>query len=458
VQDAIQSFAASIAALVQGHGVLLTLGVVTLLSHVFTVDYPDRKGVSTAGVPLCIAAATLGAPAAAAIAAAAHLAAALVRGRRGWQRFAWSLTWGVATLAGAEAGLAGWLAGPTLGLPLFVVLFIVISTALQYGAEVLHVRYTGQAAPLPRVDPPTSLMLIPITIVLLVVEGTGRDNALLLATGSFVGLLVVVRSAINVATLNAELGRAMSELEQQRTLLAETLEQNREFGQIVSHDLRGPLTAIMGYAELQLRGLQQAGFAEGVRHAQRILHNGRRMIRLIDSLSVSSQEETTEPLADAAPVNATSLVETVVNELQPLAGDQEVTLVFDRPIANSIIVTSERMVREILENLISNAIKYTPGGGHVNVSLRPTPRWLEFGVRDVGIGISTADQQRLFTRFFRSEAPEVRAREGTGVGLALTRSLVRRLGGEIRVESELGRGSYFLVSLPVNDHSGELCA
>ena len=107
------------------------------------------------------------------------------------------------------------------------------------------------------------------------------------------------------------------------------------------------------------------------------------------------------------------------------------------------------MVREIAENLLSNAIKYSREGGRVSVHLQARAGQMLLEVQDSGIGMSAEDQARLFTRFFRSGNEEVRSVRGTGLGLALTKTMVERLDGHIEVWSELGRGSRFSVCLPL---------
>ena len=119
------------------------------------------------------------------------------------------------------------------------------------------------------------------------------------------------------------------------------------------------------------------------------------------------------------------------------------------PATSPSVVTSDLAVRQILTNLVSNAIKYTPPGGEVRVELELKPNSLAWRVTDTGIGISPEEQAKLFTRFFRSQRPEARLTKGTGLGLALARALAERLGGTITVQSAVDQGSTFTLTLPL---------
>jgi two-component system phosphate regulon sensor histidine kinase PhoR len=108
----------------------------------------------------------------------------------------------------------------------------------------------------------------------------------------------------------------------------------------------------------------------------------------------------------------------------------------------------QQSMLQVLDNLLDNALKYTPAGGAVTVTLNETQDQIELEVADTGIGMSLADRERIFERFFRADRARSRDTGGTGLGLAIVKHLVQSLGGAVRVESELGEGSRFLVSLP----------
>jgi len=144
----------------------------------------------------------------------------------------------------------------------------------------------------------------------------------------------------------------------------------------------------------------------------------------------------------------------LADEMSIRAEQRNLALTIDTGEGLPALHTSEWMLHEIAENLVSNAIKYTPEGGTIAVRMRADSSELLFEVEDSGFGISAEDQTKLFTKFFRGSNKEVRTLRGTGLGLALTRTMIERLGGRVDVWSELGRGSRFSVHLPLQAAEG----
>jgi len=222
-----------------------------------------------------------------------------------------------------------------------------------------------------------------------------------------------------------------------------------EFVSFVSHELRTPMTSIRGYAELLMKGLagpltqQQADFVRTVRN------NAERMQVLVSHLQDISRLEAGKMWLEMEP---TELVDALQNALQVVEGQIESRsqqLLVDVAQDLPFIYADPARLAQILTNLLSNGSKYTPEGGKIHVRA-----WLEGGdvhcsVSDTGIGISPSDQARLFTKFFRSEDPQVRAQIGTGLGLCIVKNLVELHGGRMTVQSELGRGSTFTFTTPV---------
>jgi signal transduction histidine kinase len=138
----------------------------------------------------------------------------------------------------------------------------------------------------------------------------------------------------------------------------------------------------------------------------------------------------------------------VVEAHRPQAAEKGQDLAYVGPAGAARLVTSDLALRQILTNLVAHSVKYTPPGGKVRVELSVEPDWAIWRVVDNGIGLSPEEQAKLFTRFFRSQRPEARLIKGTGLGLALTRVLVERLGGSIEVESAVDQGSTFTLRLP----------
>jgi signal transduction histidine kinase len=130
-----------------------------------------------------------------------------------------------------------------------------------------------------------------------------------------------------------------------------------------------------------------------------------------------------------------------------LASEKDLELVYSEPSGPVRILSSDLALRQILTNVIDNAIKYTPKG-KVTVALSASPTQVIWRVGDTGIGLSPEEQLKVFTRFFRSQRPEARLTKGTGLGLALSKALVERLGGTIRVQSTVDKGSTFTIEIP----------
>ncbi|MCX8067007.1 MAG: GAF domain-containing protein [Anaerolineae bacterium] len=222
-----------------------------------------------------------------------------------------------------------------------------------------------------------------------------------------------------------------------------------EFISTVSHELRTPMTSIKGYADLLVLGMagplneQQKHFINIIRN------NAERMVALVNDLLDISRIESGRLQLDLRALHIREVVDQVVTALQPRAQNKNLTLTANVPTDLPPVWGDPNRVAQILTNLISNAIQYTPPGGRVTVSAQTNGDMLEISVADTGIGISKEDQKKIFDRFFRANDPLVQETPGTGLGLPITASLVQMHGGQIWVESELGEGSTFTFTLPL---------
>jgi signal transduction histidine kinase len=229
-----------------------------------------------------------------------------------------------------------------------------------------------------------------------------------------------------------------------------------DFVAVVSHELRTPLTSIQGYVKtlLQLAGDldldQQRSFLEA---ADR---QSERLRRLIEQLLVVSRLEShVEPLT-VTTFSLRALTRQIVDELRMTANGQVFDLRFED--VSPPLETDESKVRQILSNLIENAIKYSPDGGRVRLRLEPVDSRLRLAVSDEGLGIPASEQRRVFEKFYRLDPQLTRGVGGTGLGLYISRELVQRMNGRIWVESAPGDGSTFFVELPVAGSDGDLRA
>ncbi len=220
----------------------------------------------------------------------------------------------------------------------------------------------------------------------------------------------------------------------------------RDFVANVSHELRTPLTVISGFLETEV---EQPGAPSALlmHHRQLMVEQTRRMKRLLeDLLMLSGLENADEPGSDEPAVIAMpKLVEDVVREGKALSnGRHEITM----EVEDVSLIGQPEEIRSAAMNLVSNAVRYTPDGGSIHVVWRRQGTGAIFSVRDTGIGIATKHIPRLTERFFRVDKGRSRATGGTGLGLAIVKHILRRNGGELGIESELGKGSTFSMRFP----------
>jgi len=222
----------------------------------------------------------------------------------------------------------------------------------------------------------------------------------------------------------------------------------REFASNVSHELKTPLTIIQTSAETLLDGaIDDPDFAQ--RFLKRIDEQGNRLHALIEDLLQLARIEAREQAFDVTSVPVRLVVESLIEELTSLSKSRQVTLEIESSKDDVNVAADNRAFRTIMENLLSNALKYTPEGGHVAVSWIHDETHAVISVRDNGVGISRENQTRIFERFFRADRARTREIGGTGLGLAIVKHLASAFDGEVSVESKLGQGSTFSLRIPL---------
>jgi two-component system phosphate regulon sensor histidine kinase PhoR len=224
----------------------------------------------------------------------------------------------------------------------------------------------------------------------------------------------------------------------------------RDFVANVSHEFRTPLTAIQGFAETLLAGAIDDPQNRG-RFLEIIVEHSRRLARLTEDLLMLSKMDADRLEFETRRIPVGQFIESCIETAQPRARDKDLQLSVNLGQKVPDIAGDRRRLTEVLQNLLDNAIQYTPGGGQIMVSAGVTGADVVFTVTDTGIGIPQAEQPRIFERFYRVDIARSRQVGGTGLGLAIAKHLVEGHGGRIWVESEIGQGSQFHFSVPIFD-------
>ncbi len=222
----------------------------------------------------------------------------------------------------------------------------------------------------------------------------------------------------------------------------------RDFVANISHEFKTPLTAIQGFAETLLGGALDDPENRG-RFLEIILGHARRLARLTDDLLKLSQIEAERMELDFRPVPVSELVSACLDTARFRAGQKNLSLGVECPSDLPMVHGDRGRLSEVLQNLLDNAIQYTPDGGRITVRARAEDRRIVFNVSDTGIGIPRTDQERIFERFYRVDAARSREVGGTGLGLSIAKHIVEAHGGRIWVESAVGQGFDFYFSVPV---------
>ena len=212
-----------------------------------------------------------------------------------------------------------------------------------------------------------------------------------------------------------------------------------------SHELRTPLTIMRGELEALLN--EGSLSADQTSQIESVQEEAERLTQIVEGLLVMSRLEAGESQMSKDPVNFGELVSNITEQMTLLAEDKSVTLVCEAG-RDVMVEANEIRLRQVVVNLLDNAIKYTPGGGKITVRVAADPSWALLEVSDSGIGITREALPHVFERFYRSEQIQARKAGGTGLGLSMVQSIVEAHAGKVEAESREGEGATFRVRLP----------
>ena len=226
-----------------------------------------------------------------------------------------------------------------------------------------------------------------------------------------------------------------------------------DFVATISHELRTPLAAVYGAAMTLQQRSEHLAEEQRERLLAVLYDEAARLGRIIDSVLWVSRLDSGQVAFAIEECDPRSIAESVV-EAASVSLPASLSLELEaKPDLTSIAIDPDKM-RQVLSNLLDNAVKYSPDGGRIRVTIIPNGRYLRFGVEDEGLGIPAAEQQRIFEKFYRVDPNQTRGVGGTGLGLYVSSELVRRMNGRLWVESREGEGSRFYVDLPLDENGG----
>jgi signal transduction histidine kinase len=263
------------------------------------------------------------------------------------------------------------------------------------------------------------------------------------------GLIVSLLLFTNAWVLATGRHRAVALAEGMTAELRQADRAKDEFLSVISHELRTPLNFIMGFASILDDELAGSLNAKQHEYIGKIMKGADRMLMLVNDLLDFAKLQAGKFQLSPERVAYPAVVQEVVASMRPLAAQKGLTLDADNRFDDTLCMDGKR-VAQVLDNLISNAIKFTPQGGAIRVTAYRQGDWLVTAVTDTGIGIAPEDVPKLFTRFKQLDMSSTRQAGGTGLGLSIAKALVEAHGGTIRVESTPDKGSTFSFTLPID--------
>ncbi|MDX1766101.1 MAG: ATP-binding protein, partial [Candidatus Saccharimonadales bacterium] len=244
-------------------------------------------------------------------------------------------------------------------------------------------------------------------------------------------------------TLQRKIKQATTRLEHSNQKLKDLDEAKDEFISMASHQLRTPLTSIKGYVSMVMDGDAGKVNKQQKKLLAEAFASSQRMVYLIADLLNVSRLKTGKFIIEPTEVDLSQIVQDEVGQLEPTAQQRNLKLSYTKPRRFPKTMLDETKIRQVVMNFVDNAIYYTPAGGKIDVSVKATKKYIEFVVKDNGIGIPKDIQAKLFTKFYRAPNAMKARPDGTGLGLFMAKKVVIAQGGSIIFSSEEGKGSIF---------------
>jgi signal transduction histidine kinase len=256
-------------------------------------------------------------------------------------------------------------------------------------------------------------------------------------------------SADQLRAVNKSLDLKLGQLAESNVALYESNRMKNEFLANVSHELRTPLNSILGFADLLKDTATVSADAKSTRYIQNIVNSGRHLLELINDLLDLAKIEAGRMDVRPAAISLGDLFEGLISVLKPLSETKQLSIVPTISTDVPIIETDASKLQQVLYNFLSNAIKFSPPGGRIDLAAERVEDGVRIAVTDRGPGIPPDKQSVIFEKFRQLDASVTRQHSGTGLGLAISKELTTLLGGAIGVNSLPGAGSTFWVMLPI---------
>jgi signal transduction histidine kinase len=286
-------------------------------------------------------------------------------------------------------------------------------------------------------------LMRPIPVIFL----TASNEMEHLVQGFEVGAVDYVTKPFNPPELLARV-RTHLELKHARERLREMNEEKNEFMGIAAHDLRNPLSAINGYSEMVMEDAEDIHHHELEQNGRRIRDTAARMAEMVQNLLDANRIERGEMELKLAPTDLGLALNSVLETQRAHATAKEQTIHLESGAAPVVVQLDPAVTVQVLENLVSNAVKYSPPGKNIFVRLKKHAQGARVEVQDEGPGLNAEDQKKLFGKFARLSAKPTGGEHSTGLGLSIVKKMVEAMNGKVWCESELGRGATFIVEFP----------